>query len=65
MHIASMFASRLLQPSITQALGFIAFLVVVAFGVIHQVFASFQHCPFRGLLLKEKAHQIGGDFFPN
>jgi hypothetical protein len=59
MHIAAMFASRLSLPSIPQALGFIAFLVVVAFGVIHQVFASFQHCPFRGFAEKKKPHQTG------
>jgi hypothetical protein len=48
MLIAAMFAGRQSLPSIPQALGFIAFLVVVAFGVIHQVFVSYQHCPFRG-----------------
>jgi hypothetical protein len=45
--------------SILQVLRFIAFHVVVVFGVIHQVFASFQHCPFRGFAEKKKPHQTG------
>lgn len=53
MLIAVMFAGRLSLPSIPQALGFIAFLVVVAFGVIHQVFVSFQLCLFRALLKRK------------
>ncbi|MEN9548956.1 MAG: hypothetical protein RIR12_1547 [Bacteroidota bacterium] len=59
MVIVAISAGRHSLPSISQVLRFIAFHVVVAFGVIHQVFASFQHCPFRGFAEKKKPHQTG------
>jgi hypothetical protein len=62
MVIVAISAGLLSLLSISQVLRFIGFLVAAAFGVILQVFASFQHCPFRALLKKKKPHQTGEAF---